>query len=446
MSSKDMMHVSGRTASTTEALYQKSLGSFSLRTKIILTTILSLLISIPIATLLNSVIHRFTGTLSFGVYVNTIVSLIVTTALITMFVQLVAIRPLKLVAKTLQEMTAGNLNSMVKYHSKDEIGVVASELNKMGADLRAMMNELNGSSERLAAAAMELSASADENTRASEQIATTVQQTSAGMAQQEKTIERSSNIFEQISRQIDHIVDSVTESGEAATKTLEVAGRGSQAIQQAIQQMNQIQLSVNDLSNTITTLHKSSGEIGKITETITEISSQTNLLALNAAIEAARAGEHGRGFSVVAREVRKLAEQSSVSATQITDLINSIQSETQSATRSTEHSTREVSIGLETVEQAHVAFSDVQNSVVSLSRQLDGVIDLTSEISSGTKTLQTSIEEVLGVSRMATSGSGTAAVATQEQLVSMQEIGSSSSDLTSMAETLQHMIQRFEYA
>ena len=88
--------------------------------------------------------------------------------------------------------------------------------------------------------------------------------------------------------------------------------------------MNQIKQSVIKASNSIISLRERSNEISQITEIITGVAEQTNLLALNAAIEAARAGEHGKGFSVVAEEVRKLAEESKKSASQITIMINHI--------------------------------------------------------------------------------------------------------------------------
>lgn len=115
--------------------------------------------------------------------------------------------------------------------------------------------------------------------------------------------------------------------------------------------------------------------------TDTAISNQTNLLALNAAIEAARAGEAGRGFAVVADEVRKLAEQSSLSAKQITTLIASIQSETEHAVIVMDKSKREVTDGIEKVYEAGHSFERIQSAIEEVAEKIGQVSGATQDIS-----------------------------------------------------------------
>lgn len=130
-------------------------------------------------------------------------------------------------------------------------------------------------------------------------------------------------------------MEDITKSTEVAIQTSMVASKdvvlGTDAIEIANSQMHSITDTVQELSDVIHSLDNRSNEINQITEAITEISDQTNLLALNAAIEAARAGESGRSFSIVAEEIKKLAEESAVSAKQITVLISTIQNETTTA-------------------------------------------------------------------------------------------------------------------
>ena len=150
-------------------------------------------------------------------------------------------------------------------------------------------------------------------------------------------------------------------------------GEGNQAIQAAVLQMNAIHDSIRELSGVVEGLGNHSQAIGQIIEVITGIANQTNLLALNAAIEAARAGEHGRGFAVVADEVRKLAEQSSRSAEQISQLINTIQSDTKHAMNSMEAGTREVQQGILVVHEAGETFGQIQMSIGTVSDQVHDV-------------------------------------------------------------------------
>ncbi len=170
-----------------------------------------------------------------------------------------------------------------------------------------------------------------------------------------------------------------------------------------------------------------SREIGQIIEVITQISQQTNLLSLNASIEAARAGEHGRGFAVVAGEVKKLAEQSSNSAGQITELVNAIRDEIDKAQQSMQSATDEVTVGIKVVHTAGGLFSEIERFVNEVSSQVQEVSAAAEQISVGTVQVVQSIEEIASVAQATASGSQNVSAATQEQLASMEQISSSSS-------------------
>lgn len=120
--------------------------------------------------------------------------------------------------------------------------------------------------------------------------------------------------------------------------------KGSQLMDSSTSQMGKIDQIVQDSVYKVQNLNVQSQEISKLIVVVIEIGDQTNLLALNAAIEAARAGEHGKGFAVVADEVRKLAEQTATSVTEITGIVNNMQKEVQLFTGSLQGGYKEVSI------------------------------------------------------------------------------------------------------
>ena len=130
-----------------------------------------------------------------------------------------------------------------------------------------------------------------------------------------------------------------------------------------------------ELASSIGELQAGSDEIGKIVEIISGISEQTNLLALNAAIEAARAGEAGRGFSVVADEVRQLAEQSQQSAALITDLIGKNKQSMEKAAAASEKGSASVLSGISVVQEADQSFAALQKQVGELSQRIGTIAE-----------------------------------------------------------------------
>ena len=132
---------------------------------------------------------------------------------------------------------------------------------------------------------------------------------------------------------------------ESSDKVLEMTNTGSQLMNGSTKQMKIIDQMVKDSVQNVKNLNTRSQEITKLVFVIKEIADQTNLLALNAAIEAARAGEQGRGFSVVAEEVRKLAEQTASSVSEITGIVENIQNGFTTVTESLEEGYKEVEKG-----------------------------------------------------------------------------------------------------
>ncbi len=227
--------------------------------------------------------------------------------------------------KTIADVAArvGNGDYRVSFdvQSKDALGSLSNSLNDMVASSNEMLTQINDSSEALAAAATELAAiaeqlvsNADETTTVADKSAAHANQVSANMVSIAAASEESAT-------NLNMIASATEEMGATIKEIAENSSRASNTTLQAVETSRRSQAAV-------TSLGTAAESIGKITETITEISDQTNLLALNATIEAARAGEAGKGFAVVANEIKELAKQTAAATGDIRNAINAIQTQT----------------------------------------------------------------------------------------------------------------------
>ncbi|MDB5085322.1 MAG: hypothetical protein JWN30_2208 [Bacilli bacterium] len=355
-----------------------------------------------------------------------------------------ATKPLRSVTETIGKMANGDFTmDRITIKTNDDIGELGNGVNLMSQSLKQLIAQVTDTSTQLAASSEELLASAEQTSKATEQVTLVTEEVSAGTETQVKNVQDSVKAINDMSLGIGQIAASSQTVSISALQTTELASEGNRAIQSAIEQMNSINETVTGLSSVVQGLGDRSQEIGQIVGAITSIASQTNLLALNAAIEAARAGEHGRGFAVVADEVRKLAEQSSASAGEISELISKIQAETTSAVQSMEAGTKEVEIGLNAVSAAGTSFEDILKSVKQVTSQIQEVSATSEQLSAGTVQVVESMDAISEVTDLTAAGTQNVSAAAEEQLASMEEITASANALTKMAEDLQTLVGRF---
>jgi len=353
------------------------------------------------------------------------------------------VKPIRMIQAQMADAEKGDFTGHIEYQAKDELGQLTSSYNRMMEQLRALFGDIMETAHLVAAYSAELTASAEQTSVASESIANTVQEVASGANQQVKSVNEATGTLKHMGAGVQQIAANAQIVSDTSMEASEKSVRGSEAITMVGLQMSSIQGAISELGQVIDGLGQRSGQIGEIVDTITSIAAQTNLLALNAAIEAARAGESGRGFAVVAAEVRKLAEESSTSASKIATIINSIQTDTNQAVQSMKSATNEVRSGIERAGAAGVSFGQIQQAVDNVAEQIEQVSSAIQQMAAGTEQMIHTIEVIQGAAQTSAAGTENITAATEEQLASMEEISSSSASLSHMAEELQTKISRF---
>lgn len=263
-------------------------------------------------------------------------------------------------AEITRRIAAGDLTTDVHCKPGDTSSLLAG-MKTMQDTLRTMIREIVGGAERLASAS-------DQLLHASEEVATRSRQQSESASAMAAAVEEMTVSIDQVSH---NAGEAHGISQEAGT----VSEQGTGIIQNAAVEMRKIADAVQSSSLIIEELGRQSDQITSIVNTIKEIADQTNLLALNAAIEAARAGEQGRGFAVVADEVRKLAERTSMSTTEIAGMVEKIQTGTRNAVTS-------MQTGVTQADKGVTLANEAGQSIISIRDGALRVVDVVNDISS----------------------------------------------------------------
>ena len=345
----------------------------------------------------------------------------------------------------MSEMAKGNLRlAQLEVDSDDEFGQMASGFNGMSKNIKELITQMTRSAEQVAASSQELTASSQQAAEAATHVAQTIVEVSSGMEKQLASVDGAKQNIDSAFIDINAMTDKAATVTENTEQMAGAADHGAELMQNAMDKMNGIEHSVANSAEVVKKLGENSKQIGQIVESISAIADQTNLLALNAAIEAARAGEAGRGFSVVAEEVRKVAEQSQQSAEEIKNRIAIIQGDTEEAVVAMQAGTNEVALGTQAIREVGEQFQDITARVASIKSEMAEINHEVQTVSKGMQGVVEAMDVIDEVSRSTSEETQTISAAAEEQSASSQEIASASHSLADLATELQDATGKFK--
>lgn len=302
------------------------------------------------------------------------------------------VSPLKSMIVVMRDIAEGegDLTKNIYLDSEDELGELSKWFDMFMDNIQEDITNIANSTHQIASASVQLHSTA-------EQIAT-------GAGEVANQAEKVASASEGMSVSSGEIARNCGMAADGSRHASEAAVSGAHVVDETIAVMNRISVRVKETATTVESLGKRSEQIGQIVGTIQEIADQTNLLALNAAIEAARAGEQGRGFAVVADEVRKLAERTRKATTEISGMIQSIQSETKGAVAAMEIGVGEVAQGSEKAAESGNALAEILERINQVTAQINEVAKAADKQTTTTQEISSNMHQITGVVAKTSSG------------------------------------------
>lgn len=305
--------------------------------------------------------------------------------------------PLQRIVSIAQRAGTGDLTikkSDFKYDGKDEIGILVDAVSSMVIEQGNATRNIIKVAGMLSAEAQNLAAISEETNASMEEIGASVIEINRLSETNGAALEESNAGIEEMSSGVSMVAQSSSEGADNVQATGEVSQKAVAMVEDVIKDMNSVGKKSNQNEEQIRKLAESVEQISSFVTVITNIADQTNLLALNAAIEAARAGEAGRGFAVVADEVRKLAEESSNAAKNVSQLISSLQVNARAAIDGTVESVDIVNKTLKRAAEAQLALNDAIKRMISVNEMIHNIASVAEEQAASSKEMAASIDTV----------------------------------------------------
>lgn len=325
-------------------------------------------------------------------------------------------KPIQEAVGIANRVASNDLTVRVSSDRGDEFGLLLSAFGTMVTNLRDLIKQIDEGATNIASS--------------SEELSTVTEQTRRDVAEQSDGTDQVATAMNEMVATVNDVAKSAEAAFESASRADEKAQEGESSVSETLSHVSALNAMTNDVMNQLKALQGDTQSIVTVLEVIKAVAEQTNLLALNAAIEAARAGEHGRGFSVVADEVRSLAQRTQQSATEIETLISNLVSSAESSVNQMTRGSEMAEETLSKAEQSGTTIREMAETVEEI-RQFNSQIATAAEQQAATaEDINKNITRIRDIA--------------EQSSTSTEQVSSSSDELARLAEGLSSQVSRFK--
>lgn len=339
---------------------------------------------------------------------------------------------------------SGKLNTILTVKSEDEIGQIQENFNIMTNTIKNLIISTQNVSGKISLFSNQLFEVVKSVNASSKETSKAIENISIGAINQAKDAEDAASVALELDTKFEEILKTSDILNITVREAESINKLGLKAVEVLKEKNNFTNTASESIEQTVKKLEVKSNNIKTILDTITSISQQTNLLALNASIEAARAGEAGRGFSVVADEIRKLAEASSNSAEEIKNIVVSIQSEVREAVSKSSENRAVIEEQNESVKNVNESFNRISKNINDMILKIDESSRAISELSTFKEAIVSRVTSISSVSEETAAATERVTTTVQDGNEAFAKIYESTQQLNQLSDELIAQIKQFE--
>lgn len=345
--------------------------------------------------------------------------------------------------KAFNNVAQGDFTQRIAVTAKDEFGDLGDNFNSMIDSVLNLMKGVQSTSSHLIETAFSISSMSEETTASISEVSNAIQEVASGATSQAQSATEVAMSVEELSDRIDEISNETTHINGLSKETEKLSTQGLVILNDLISKAEKSKENAIKSGGMVHEMGESINKINYISDAIAGITEQTNLLALNASIEAARAGEAGKGFAVVAEEIRKLAEESKKSTDEIKAIVGEINSKNSATKIAMEESKNMSQKQGEAIKETEDIFNRIVDSIMPLTGAIENIKVLNEKMHQNKEVVKAQIENIAAVSEESASISEEVTASAQEVSATMDELTQYASNLHDISNELKDELKNF---